>query len=465
MVPRWTIADLLHGTQGTLVGDSGVTAGGVSLDSRSLRPGEVFVAIHGPRHDGHAYLAPAIQRGAVAAVVSRRPEGLALPPGFPLILVEDTTLALQRLAAHHRGRHRLPVVAVTGSNGKTTTKELIAAVLAEDRAVFKAPGNLNNHWGLPLALLGLEAHHGAAVLEMGMSGFGEIAALCRIAQPTVGVVTTIAPAHLLTLGSLAGVQKAKGELVEAIGPDGTVILNADDPLVAALGREAKGRVVGYGEAEGAEVRLLGAVVASGDGLNLTIGLGGVRLPVRLSLAGRHNAWNALAAAAVGSVLGVEPSAIARGLATVKPLKGRLQWRDVHGVRLLDDSYNANPGSVRAALDALREAGGQGRVWVALGDMLELGAHAEAAHREVGRWVAELRADGLLTLGPSARLAAEAAHAAGCPDVLACESAEAVAAGLAERLAPGDRCLIKGSRGMQMERVIERLLPLLDRRGG
>ncbi|MBI2461913.1 MAG: UDP-N-acetylmuramoyl-tripeptide--D-alanyl-D-alanine ligase [Candidatus Rokubacteria bacterium] len=465
-MPHWTMADLLHATEGTLIGgDAARSATGVSIDSRTLRPGEVFFAIRGPRHDGHDYLAQAIERGAAAAVVSRRPERLAPPVGFPVVLVEDTTPALQRLATHHRRGRRLPVIAVTGSNGKTTTKELIAAVLGEERSVFKAPGNLNNHWGLPLALLGLEAHHEAAVLEMGMSGFGEIAALCRIAQPTVGVLTTIAPAHLETLGSVAGVQKAKGELVEAIGPDGVVVLNADDPLVAALGREARGRVVRYGRAEGAEVRLLGAVVASADGLEFSIGFGGVAQPVHLPLAGEHNAGNALAAAAVGLALGLAPAVIARGLAKVAPLKGRLQWRDAHGVRLLDDTYNANPGSVRAALDTLRAAGGPGRVFVVLGDMLELGTHTEAAHREAGRWVAGLPADGLLTLGPAARLAAAAAQAAGCPDARALESAETVAAALAERLAPGDRCLVKGSRGMRMERVIERLLPLLARRDG
>ncbi|MGH7268444.1 MAG: UDP-N-acetylmuramoyl-tripeptide--D-alanyl-D-alanine ligase, partial [Candidatus Rokuibacteriota bacterium] len=239
-----TIADLVRGTQGALVGgglEGAVT--GVSIDSRTCEPGDVFFAIHGPRRDGHAFLGAAVARGAGAAVLTHLPLEVPVSADFPVILVDDTTQALSRLAAYHRRRQALPVVAITGSNGKTTTKELAATVLSARFRVLKAAGSFNNQWGLPLTLLQLEPTHEAAVVELGMNAFGEIAALAQLAQPRVGVVTTIAPAHLEGVGSVEGVQKAKGELVQAIPPDGVVVLNADDALVAALARDARGRVL------------------------------------------------------------------------------------------------------------------------------------------------------------------------------------------------------------------------------
>jgi UDP-N-acetylmuramoyl-tripeptide--D-alanyl-D-alanine ligase len=459
-----SIADLVRGTQGALVGgrlDAVVV--GVSIDSRTCRPGEAFFAIRGVRQDGHAFLGDALARGATAAVVSRYPAEVALPADFALVLVEDTTHALQRLGAYHRRRLDIPVVAVTGSNGKTTTKELAAAVLARRFRVLKPTGSLNNQWGVPLTLLGLEPAHQAAVLELGMNAFGEIAALAQLALPTVGVVTTIAPAHLEGVGSLEGVQKAKAELVQAIPPDGVVVLNADDPLVRALGAQARGRVLTYGRAPEADVRL-GEVTPDAGGLAFTVADGGAPVPVRLPLAGRHNAWNAAAAAAVGVALGVPLADAAAGLAGAAPVKGRLVWREAGGVRVLDDTYNANPVSLRAALDALRDAGPGGRMWVVFGDMLELGAASDRAHEDAGRWIAALPACGLATAGAAARDTAAAAAAAGCPDVAACATPEEAAARLAGRLAPGDRVLVKGSRGMRMERAVEALLGRLGGRG-
>ncbi len=454
---RLTIADLVRAMQGALVGGrlDGVV-NGVSIDSRTCLSGNAFFAIRGPRQDGHAFVADAVARGAGAAVVTHLPPNLTLPPAFPVVLVEDTTQALQRLAASHRRRHALAVVAVTGSNGKTTTKELTAAVLAARFRVLKAVGSLNNQWGVPLTLLALEPAHEAAVLELGMNAFGEIAALAQLAQPSVGVLTTIAPAHLEGVGSIEGVQKAKGELVQAIPPDGVVVLNADDPLVAALAREARGRVVTYGRAAAADIRL-GEVTATRGGLTFAVAFGGESAAVRLPLYGRHNAGNAAAAVAVGVALGVPLDAAAEALAYVTPLKGRLHAREVRGTLVLDDTYNANPASLRAALDALRESGGEGRAWVVLGDMLELGAGSDAAHREAGRWIAALPAAGLATAGPAARLAAAAARDAGCPDVAAHDGPEAAATHVATRVAAGDRVLIKGSRGMRMERAVETLL--------
>jgi UDP-N-acetylmuramoyl-tripeptide--D-alanyl-D-alanine ligase len=348
------------------------------------------------------------------------------------------------------------VVAVTGSNGKTTTKELVATVLSARRRVLKPAGSYNNQWGVPLTLLALEAEHEAAVIEIGMNAFGEIAALAQLCQPTVGVVTTIAPAHLEGVGSIEGVQKAKGELVEAIPPDGVVVLNADDPLVLGLAARARGPVMTYGQADRADVRL-GDVALADGGLAFRLLAGRAATDVRLPLAGRHNAWHAAAAAAVGLALGVPLDEAGAALALATPIKGRLVWREVGGVRLLDDTYNANPASVRAALDALREAPGGGRRWMILGDMLELGGQTDAAHREVGAWVAALPVTGLLAVGPAMRLAAEAARLAGCQEVATFTTPEGAAEHALTRLGRGDRVLVKGSRGMRMERAVDVLL--------
>ena len=464
-MPGLTVAELVRGTQGALLGGRlDAVVGGVSIDSRTAAPGDVFFAIQGAHQDGHAFVGNARARGALAAVVSRVPAGLAADPDFAVVVVDDTTRALQRLAAAHRQRFTLPVVAITGSNGKTTTKELTALVLAERwgarSPVLKPVGSFNNQWGLPLTLLALTPEHGALVVELGMNAPGEIAALARLARPGVGVVTSVSAAHLEGVGSLEGVQQAKGELVEAIPDDGVVVLNADDPLVAALADRARGRVVRYGAAAGADL-LIEAVEPYAAGVDFTLRHQGAAVGVRLPLPGRHNAWNAAAAVLVGLVLGVPLGAVPRALAAAAPVKGRLVWREAGGVRLLDDTYNANPTSMRAALEVLREGGaGGGRAWVLLGDMLELGSHTEAAHRQVGAWVAAERPAGFAATGPAMRLGAEAARAAGCAGVVTFDAPEDAARHVAERVRPGDRVLVKGSRGMRMERAVETLLAQL-----
>jgi UDP-N-acetylmuramoyl-tripeptide--D-alanyl-D-alanine ligase len=456
-VPRLTVAELVRGTQGALVGgrlDTVIT--GVSIDTRTCRPGDAFFAIRGAHQDGHAFVGHARIRGAACAVTSRIPTGLGAEGDFPIVLVDDTTAALQRLGAGHRRRFAIPVIAITGSNGKTTTKELVATVLSVRRRVLKPMSSYNNQWGVPLTLLALEPEHEAAVLELGMNAFGEIAALAQLCQPTVGVVTTIAPAHLEGVGSIEGVQKAKGELVEAIPPEGVVVLNADEPLVLALAGRARGRVMTYGQADGVDVQL-GDVALADGGLAFRLAAGRATASVRLPLAGRHNAWHAAAAAAVGLALGVPLDEAAAALALATAVKGRLVWREAGGVRILDDTYNANPVSVRAALDVLREAPRSGRRWVILGDMLELGAQTEAAHHEVGTWVAGLPVAGFLAVGPAMRWAAEVARTAGCPEVATFASPEGAVAHVLPRLARGDRVLVKGSRGMRMERAVDALL--------
>jgi UDP-N-acetylmuramoyl-tripeptide--D-alanyl-D-alanine ligase len=455
-----TVAELVRGTQGALVrGDLGTRLEGVSIDSRTCAPGSAFVAIRGPYQDGHAFVGHAASRGATALVVSHLTPEVEACGHLAVVLVDDTTRALGRLGAFHRRRFSLPVVGVTGSVGKTTTKELAATVLGTRYRVLKAPGSLNNQWGVPLTLLQLAPTHEVAVVELGMNALGEIAALAELARPSVGVVTTIAPAHLGHLGSLDAIQQAKGELVEAIPADGVVVLNADDARVLDLGRRTRGRVVTFGESPAADLSL-SSVVATPRALGFTVTHGGSPVAVTLPLPGRHNAWNAAAALAVGHVLGVSLGAGAEALRQASPVQGRLAWREVAGVLILDDTYNANPVSLRSALDVLTDAGGAegaGRAWVLLGDMLELGPRSEEAHRDAGRWVAALPVAGLVTVGQGARLAALSAAAAGCPEVRACDTPAEGAHHLAGRLAAGDRVLVKGSRGMHMERALEALL--------
>lgn len=464
----FTVQDIVRATQGALVtGDLGVPVTGVSIDSRTLGVGDAFFAIRGHRLDGHAFLADAAGRGASCVVVHALPD--EAPANVPLVLVEDTTRALGRLAAWHRGKFQVPIVAITGSNGKTTTKELAAGVLATRWNVLKPTSSFNNQWGLPLTLLTLGPEHQAAVIELGSQAPGEIAYLTGLAQPTVGVVTTVAHSHTELLGSLDGVRDEKAALVRAIPPEGAVALNADDPRVAGMARDARARVVTYGWSPGAQVRAVGEVREDGHGLAFTLEAGGGRVEVAVAFAGRHNVTNVLAAAAVGVALGVPLDEIARGLASARPVRGRCVWRAAGDVRILDDTYNANPVSVRAALataGATRAAGPTSpRLVVVLGDMLELGAITADAHREIGRAVVEAGAAEFVGVGRHMALAIEAARAAGLAEVRHCTTFEDTVAYLLKRLVPGDIVLVKGSRSMRMERVVDALVARLHRADG
>jgi UDP-N-acetylmuramoyl-tripeptide--D-alanyl-D-alanine ligase len=462
-MPPFTIQDIVRATQGALVtGDLAVPVTGVSIDSRSLGVGEAFFAIRGYRLDGHAFLPDAASRGASCLVVHTLRDDV--PASVPLVLVEDTTRSLGLLAAYHRARFTVPVVAVTGSNGKTTTKELVAGVLGTRWNVLRPAGSFNNQWGLPLTLLRLGPEHEALVIELGSQHPGEIAALAGLAKPTLGVVTTVAHAHTEFLGSLDGVREEKAALVRAIPPEGCVALNADDPRVAGMARETRARVVTYGRAAGAQVRAAGEIVEDAHGLAFTLEAGGARQAVRLALAGRHNVTNALAAAAVGVALGFDLEEIARGLAATRPVAGRCVWRDAGDVRILDDTYNANPVSLRAALETAgaRRLSAGGRLVVVLGDMLELGAISEEAHREAGRAVAAAGVDEFVGVGRLALLAVETARAAGLANAQHATTFEDTVAHLLKRLVAGDTVLVKGSRGMRLERVVDALVARLAR---
>jgi UDP-N-acetylmuramoyl-tripeptide--D-alanyl-D-alanine ligase len=460
-MPAFTVQEIVRATRGALVaGDLGVAVTGVSIDSRTLAVGEAFFAIRGHRLDGHVFLAEAAGRGASCFVVHSLPDDI--PANVPLVLVEETTRALGRLAAAHRARFSFPVVAVTGSNGKTSTKELIAGVLATRWEILKPEASFNNQWGLPLTLLRLGPEHQAAVLEIGTNQRGEIAYLAGLADPTVAVVTTVASVHTEFLGSVEGVREEKAALVRAVKAGGAVALNADDPRVASMAAETAARVITYGRHAPAEVRSVGPVHDDEHGLRFTLDVRGRQQPVTLAFAGGHNVTNALAAAAVGVALDFSLEEIAAGLAVARPVAGRCVWRRAGEVAILDDTYNASPPSLRAALDTLAAHRRGRRAVVVLADMLELGAESDAAHREAGRQVAALPADEFVGVGRAAALAVTAAREAGLAEAHSTMTFEDTVALLLKRLAPGDVVLVKGSRGMRMERVVDALVARLAR---
>ena len=455
---KFTVEDVVRGTGGALVsGDLGAPVAGASIDTRTLGVGEVFFAIRGHAMDGHAYLADAAARGAACVVVHALSDDL--PPSMPAVLVDETTRALGRFAAYHRGKFALPVAAVTGSNGKTTTKELMASVLGALGPVLKPEGSFNNQWGLPLTLLKLSPEHRAVALELGANQPGEIASLAAISRPTIGAVTVVASAHTQFFGSLDGVQEEKRSLVRAIPADGAVVLNADDPRVLAMRSQARARVLTYSAREPADVR--GHSTEEREtGIGFELEIGGRRRAVVTRFAGRHNVTNALAAAGIGVAAGLDLDQIVLGLEAARPAKGRCVWRRAGAVRVLDDTYNANPASVLAALAVLNTAVNARRRVVVLGDMLELGDIAERAHRDVGRAVAASGARELIAMGQEARAAVEAAREAGLLESHHTTTFEDTVALLLKRLAPGDAILVKGSRGMRMERVVDALIARL-----
>jgi UDP-N-acetylmuramoyl-tripeptide--D-alanyl-D-alanine ligase len=425
------------------------TVSGVSTDSRTLRPGDLFVALRGERFDGHSFLARAVEGGAAACLSEEVVAGLPVP----VVHVSDTLHALGELAAARRREFAGPVVAVTGSSGKTSTKEMLAAILALTGPGLKTEGNFNNLIGLPLTLFRLEPDHRWAVLEMGMSARGEIARLAQIAAPDIGIITNVGPAHLETLHGLDGVARAKGELFAALPAGGTAVINADDERVAGIPVANGVRRLLFGFGAAAEVRAE-AVAAAGASVSFRLLLPEGAWPVTLPVAGRHNVANALAAAAAATALGVLGEVIARGLGSFRPASGRMEVVSLaDGTVLVEDSYNANPLSVRAALAALDEMGGEGRRIAVLGDMLELGEAAAGLHREVGAAAAR-HVDLLLLLGPLASETAAGAREAGmaAEAVTVVASHEEAAERLRQLLRPGDRVLVKGSRGMRMEKV-------------
>ncbi len=457
-VALFTGAEIAAITEGALSqGSPGTTIRRVWTDSRTVRRGDLFVALAGARFDGHRFVAEALKKGAVGALVRH---GFKLPGTALLIEVGEPLRAFQDLARAHRRRFDIPVIAVSGSNGKTTTKEMIAAILAERLMTLKTEGNLNNHIGVPQTLLRLAPRHEAAVIEMGISAPGEMARLCEIAEPTHGVLTNIGPTHLETLGDVRTVARAKGEMLDALPAAGAAVLNADDAFYDELCARVPGRVLSFGFSRRADVRALHVDTRGPAFTNLRVGVRGRARPfsVSLAVAGAHNVANALAAVAAGLAVGVGEGAIRAGLARYRPAGMRSEVRRWRGVTVLNDCYNANPASMRAALRWLAEARGSGRAIAVLGDMLELGGEAMQAHREIGVEASRLGTDYLLTVGALAAGIAEGAREEGMPadHVIAAPNHNALAVRLRGILRKGDVVLLKGSRGARMERVLEAL---------
>ncbi len=442
-------AQAMHGT---LAGEN-IGFSGVSTDSRKLAAGELFVALQGENFDGHDYLATVRQAGAVAAVVARDAAGKYKAAGLPLIVVADTRLALGALAQAWRARFSLPLIAVTGSNGKTTSKEMIASILraAYGDAVLATQGNLNNDIGLPLTLLMLNAGHRAAVVELGMNHPGEIAYLARLAQPTVALVTNAQRAHLAGMGTLETIATEKGSVFMHLTNPGVAVINADDSWSGLWRSQGAGRTV-MDFAFDRPACVHGRYVTRGLENHLFIASMGEEIEVLLALPGEHNARNALGAACATLAAGVSLAQVRAGLNAFTGVKGRLQRRDGrHGAMLLDDSYNANPDSVRAGIDVL--AATVGRKIMVLGDMGEIGDMTGQFHDEVGGYAKSQGIDRLLTLGESSALAAHNFGAGGEHF----KKVEALIAALEAELAAQTTILIKGSRFMRMERVVEALL--------
>jgi UDP-N-acetylmuramoyl-tripeptide--D-alanyl-D-alanine ligase len=439
-------------------GEGELPVEGYSIDSRTLRRGDLFFALVGPHHDGHDFVPDALARGAAAAVVSCG--GTDVWSGAPaLVRVDDTTRALQALGAHVRRARPLRVIGITGSAGKTTAKEMAASVVGARFRTHRSEGNLNNTYGLPLALLRMPDDSEAAVLEMGMSFPGEIARLTEIADPDVGVLLNVLRVHLENFGTLSRVAAAKGEMFRGMRRDAVAIYNADDREAARLGRDFTGRAIPYGlTSRGAEVRAEKVRLEGLGGARFVLRLGAARHPVHLALPGRHNVYNALAAAAAGHALGIDAASIACGLEAVRPAPMRGTLHSLPGgIAVLDDSYNSNPAAIEGAIAILRDASTRGRRILVSGDMLELGPYESRAHTRLGRQVAAAGIDLFVAVGPRSRRSAAAARAAGAGEVHHCTDAHDAAAWLPQRVRPGDLVLVKGSRGMRMERVVRALL--------
>jgi len=448
------LVEILQWTDAELVGilDRPISPLGVSTDSRSLVAGELFIALRGEHFDGHDYVEAAMARGACAALVERGYyEKLTADVG-PLLVVESALMALGKIAAHYRARFDIPVIGITGSAGKTTTKEMVAEVLGQRYNVLKTVGSENNEIGVPRTLLQLSSQHEAVVLELAARQEGDIRYLCSIAQPTMGVLLNIGTAHLEFFGSVEGVAKAKGELLEYLDESLTALINADDRVVCREVQRTKGRLLTFGFQCESKFR--------GEGLILDQeGCGHFLLhnySIDLQIPGKHNAYNALAAAAVGEELGVAPNQIQRALASFRPISRRSEVTHKNDITVINDSYNANPGSMAAALDLLAEmVTTGGRKIALLGDMLELGQQSSQLHADVGRRAAEV-VDVLLAVGPQSQYMIEAARDVGLTRARHFTSREEVVSHLSTELKANDIFLVKASRGMELWEVIEQL---------
>ncbi|MDB6140088.1 MAG: UDP-N-acetylmuramoylalanyl-D-glutamyl-2,6-diaminopimelate/D-alanyl-D-alanyl ligase [Verrucomicrobiaceae bacterium] len=446
------LVSIAHYAGGRLLrGDGARLVTRVSTDSRTIQPGDVFIALAGDRFDGHRYLRQVSEAGAAAVIVSHLPEGWDTLAAT-IIKVEDTLIGLQRLAENYRTWHNPFVIGITGSNGKTSTKDLTCHLMASKYRVCATEGNLNNHIGLPLSILKLKHGDTCGVFEMGMNHPGEISPLAAIAAPDAAIITNIGVAHIEYMGSREAIALEKGMLAEAVPQGGVVVLNANDDFTPSIALRCHARVlragIGSGDVAAHDLKI------RADGTSFTLDFAGSSMQAFLPLPGEHMVGNATLAAALAWHAGISAEQIVDALAKVKISKGRLETKQVHGITFVDDSYNANPDSMKAGLRTLAGLQSAGRRIAVLGRMGELGSHAEAGHREVGHQAAALNLDAVFTVGSEADLISTAASA----DNNRLKTAhfnthEACAVHLKTELRPGDLVLLKGSRSSGMERVL------------
>lgn len=459
----FTADEVLKVTEGSLwLGKPDTVFEEVSIDSREIKGAELFFPLMGEKENGHKYILEALKRGAAGSLLENKQKELfskkIFPPGKCIIVVKDSQQSLQKLASYHRSKFALPLLAVTGSSGKTTTKDLTASVLSSRYKVLKTQGNLNNHLGLPLMLLRLRKEHEAAVLELGMSGLGEIAFLARLSRPSIGIITNIGEAHIGLLGSRGNIAKAKGELLCEMGPRTTAFLNGDDPYLQDIGGKFKGRTFYYGFKEGNDFRIMN-YSSNGSRTDFKVLFpDGERENFWTPFPGKHHLYNALAAIAAGRHFSLTSAQIKEGLS--KTVFSAMRMEKVFlkkGFYIINDAYNANPSSMKYALQSLKEFAGSKKKIAILGDMLELGPLEKEGHLETGAYLTD-KVDYLITVGKLAALIAEGAKKAGFPTkniFMASDHPEAVK--LLEQLDLFESfILVKGSRGMSMENIVEEL---------
>ncbi len=456
----WTVADCLKATGGKLIGtDTDRSFSRVIIDSRIITADDLFVAVVGDTHDGHSFIDDVLSSGVrgIIAEQSRTDELSPLPPGGFCIAVVDSTKALGSLGRYHRRRNRASVLAITGSNGKTSTRQMTAAVVSQKHRTLSSRKNYNNQIGLPLTLLDICPRHRWAVVELGMNAPGEIAALAGICLPDIGVITNIGPAHLEGVGSIEGVMKAKGELLDNMSDSQIAVLNADDERVMQLAAGCRCRVLLYGLSEKADIRAVD-IRAADRGNRFRLILPSGEIDVELNMPGKFMVSNALAAAGAGNILGLSAAQIRNGLETFEPAPGRMNVQHIRGgIHLIDDTYNANPGSMAGALETLAALSKDCRSFVVMGDMKELGRQAAALHRQVGSLAGGSGITGLLATGEFAEEMAAGAAEAGLENSrIFTGSKDQLAQWLIDRLQPEDWILVKGSRAMAMEEIVRKI---------
>ncbi len=454
-MPAFELSEILTATGAELRGERVERFADVTTDTRKISEGALFVALSGERFNGEDFAREAVKKGAAGVVVSVRCPEEKLPEQGSILLVEDTLKAYQQIAHAWRKKFDIPVIAVTGSNGKTTTKDMVAAVLSARGPVCKTQANFNNEIGLPLTLLSIREEHVAAVVEIGMRGRHQIEALAPVAEPTVGIVTNVGETHIELLGSIENIAKAKCELVEAIPAGGTVILNQDDPRVAAM-REKAGkdvRVLTFGIEQEADIR--GESVAAGENeTRFAVCVRDKYHDYVIPALGIHNVYNALAAVTVGFALGMKAMEVHEGLCHLESTGMRFECTVRDGIRIINDAYNASPMSMKASLETTAKLSRDSRKIAVLGDMLELGSISEQAHRQVGREAGQNGFEVLVTYGEMSKWIDEGAAEAGVEEIQHADSHEDAARILQEIMHRGDTILFKGSRGLKIEKILE-----------